>query len=91
MLTDGATDADAARIGEHFRYLQALMQQGIVIVAGRTLNKDDECFGIVIFRADSEEAARSIMENDPAVSNGVMSSRLFPYRVAMVCAENALV
>ena len=46
-----------ARISAHYNYLKALTDQGVVILAGRTLNTDESSFGIVIFRADSEEAA----------------------------------
>ena len=38
----------------------------------------------MIIRAETEREARHVMENDPAVSGGVMGARLFPYRVAVV-------
>jgi uncharacterized protein YciI len=53
----------------------------IVILAGRTLNSDESSFGIVIFTAESVEAARAIMTNDPAVQAGVTHARLF--RIAL--------
>lgn len=40
--------------------------------------------GIVILEVDSEEEARELMENDPAVKEGVMEATLFPYRVALI-------
>jgi len=52
-------------------YLEALTARGIGILGGRTLSTDESSFGIVIFRAESEEAARAIMTNDPAVQAGV--------------------
>ena len=51
---------------------------------GRTLNTDESSFGIVIFRARSEEAARAVMNADPAVQAGGMRARLFPYRIALM-------
>lgn len=89
MLTDGATPEEAEIVSRHFARLQSLMEQGIVILAGRTLNTDPSSFGIVVFNAESEAAARAIMESDPAVSEGVMRAELFPYRVALIAEKNA--
>jgi uncharacterized protein YciI len=84
MLSEGTTPEEAQIVGQHFAYLKALTDQGIVILAGRTLNTDESSFGIVIFNAASEEAAREVMHNDPAVRQGVMRAKLYPYRVAMM-------
>ncbi len=84
MLTDGPTPAEAELIGQHFAYLEGLTQQGVVVLAGRTLTTDKSTFGIVIFRAASDKAARAVMAADPAVAGGVMRARLFPFRVALL-------
>jgi uncharacterized protein YciI len=83
MLTHGATSAEDAAIAGHFAYLEGLTEKGTVLLAGRTLNTDPSAFGIVILRAVSEETARQIMLEDPAVSRGVMSAKLFPFRIAL--------
>ena len=88
MLSDGATPEEDALTAQHFRYLQTLTEQGVVILAGRTLNTDPSSFGIIIFNAESEDVARSIVDNDPAVRGGVMRAELFPYRVALINAGN---
>ena len=87
MLSEGPTDQEAAIVGEHFNYLKGLNEQGIVLLAGRTLNTDPSSFGIVILRAGSEAAAREIVTNDPAVRNGVMRAELFPYRIALSSSD----
>ena len=84
MLTDEPTPKESRILNEHFNYLKDLADRGSVILAGRTLNTDPSSFGIVIISADSEEEARTIMEQDPAVKYGVMQSKLFPYRVALI-------
>lgn len=89
MLTEGPTDEEAAIVGEHFAYLQGLTAQGTVILAGRTLNTDESSFGIVIFNAETEEAAEAIVQGDPAVRGGVMAATVFPYRVALIREGNA--
>lgn len=89
MLTDGPTPEEQRIVGEHFHYLQGLTEQGIVVLAGRTLNTDESSFGIVIFNAESDEEASAITERDPAVRQGVMRAEVFPYRVALISERNA--
>jgi uncharacterized protein YciI len=84
MLRDGPTPEEAERISQHFDYLKGLVDTGVVILAGRTLNIDPSSFGIVIFNAPSEAAARELMNDDPAVKYGVMRAELYPYRVALL-------
>jgi uncharacterized protein YciI len=84
MLTHGPTPEEAEIVARHFAYLQQLTEQGVVVLAGRTLNTDESSFGIVILQADSEEAARTLMDNDPAVKHQVMRAALYPYRIALM-------
>jgi uncharacterized protein YciI len=84
MLAEGPTQAEADTTAEHFAYLEALVERGVVVLAGRTLTTDASSFGICILRAASEAEARTIMENDPGVRNGVMRAELFPYRIALI-------
>jgi uncharacterized protein YndB with AHSA1/START domain/uncharacterized protein YciI len=80
-FTQDATEAENARIEEHFRYLQRLLADGTLILAGRTMQ--DQPVGIVIFEASDEDAAKKTFENDPAVKAGVFKGRVAPYRVAL--------
>ncbi len=75
-------------MGEHFEYLKQLMEKGMFILAGRTLNTDHSSFGLGIFKAASEQEARQVVEDDPAVKNKVMRAELYPYRIALLKAEN---
>ncbi len=84
MLLDGPTANEAEIISRHFEYLQKLTEQSVVLLAGRTLNTDSSSFGIVIFTADTEEDARQLMMNDPAVKEKIMSAELFPYKIALM-------
>ncbi len=88
MLTEGPTPEESATVGAHFAYLQDLAANGVVILAGRTLNTDESSFGVVIFNADSDEQAQAIVQEDPAVRGGVMQATLFPYRVALIREQN---
>ena len=82
MLTDAPTPAEArpsppiARISTVWRRARAAF--------GRTQTTDASTFRIVIFRAESAEAARRIMADDPTVAAGVMRDEVFPVRVVGV-------
>lgn len=82
MVTEGPTDVEEAILTRHLNYLKSLTDQGTVLLFGRTQNSDETTFGIAIFRAESENEARSIMVNDPAVKGGLMRAELYPYKVA---------
>ena len=48
---------------------------------GRSRSADT--IGLVIFQADSAEAAKRLMENDPAVRNDVMKAEVYPFSIAL--------
>ena len=83
MLRTGPTAAEQAVVAEHFAYLQHLTAQGVIILVGRTLTTDENTMGLAIFRAESEDAARQIMNGDPAVNKGVMTATLYPFKVVL--------
>jgi uncharacterized protein len=82
MLRESTPEEDEI-IDQHLAYVEDLTHQGVIIMVGRTLNTDATGFGLTIFEAEDETAAREIMENDPAVKHGLMAATLFPYRVAL--------
>ncbi len=77
------TDADHAAVSKHFKRLQDAAAKGQVVLAGRTNEPLADTFGLVIFEAVTEDAARRFMEEDPAVQAGVMTATLHPYAVAV--------
>lgn len=77
------TEKENNIVKEHFETLQKLNKEGTVILAGRTLNTDPDSFGIVILEVENEKEARGIMENDAAVKEGIMTAKLYPYRIAL--------
>ncbi|MBI5932466.1 MAG: hypothetical protein HY867_02065 [Chloroflexi bacterium] len=88
MLTESTPEEDAAVL-RHFAYLKDLTEKGVMILVGRTLNEDESTFGIAVFEAEDESAARTIMEGDPAVQSGVMRATLYPYKVALMRAQKS--
>lgn len=74
---------DANRIiGEHFAYLTGLYERGVVKFVGKTEYgvEHPDNRGIAIFEAADDATANAIMQGDPCVINGVMTSKVHPFR-----------
>jgi uncharacterized protein YciI len=80
-LIDDASAEEEERLGEHFEYLQRALEEGMLILAGPCL---DGKFGVVVFRAPTEQAAVEFMEGDPAVKQRLMTAELSPFRVSLM-------
>lgn len=78
------TEKEEKTVDRHFANLQKLLNEGKLILAGKTSGLDEKTFGIVILEVESEAEALTIMKNDPAVAEGIMQAELFPYRVALL-------
>lgn len=74
------TPEEAAIMEEHLAYLQQAAQAGRVILAGPCL---DETFGLVVFRAEDDQAAQAFMFGDPSVEKNIMAAELHPLRVSL--------
>ncbi|HEX9491977.1 MAG TPA: YciI family protein [Thermoanaerobaculia bacterium] len=80
MLTKGSTDAEKALAAQHWMHSIELLKKGVIMFAGRTVDTTAESHATVVFRAKSEEEARTIMNGDPAVKGGLFRARLFRYQ-----------
>ena len=76
------TPAEEAVFGEHFEHLQRLLADGVLVLAGPTLGETNT--GIAIFEAADEQAARAVMESDPAIAKGVVTGELREMRVSLL-------
>jgi uncharacterized protein YciI len=84
LHTDSAwTREDNAVLEGHFVRFQEAAKSGQLILAGRTSEPGDKTFGIAIFEAPDEDAARKFMQEDPAVAGGLMTAELHPFAVAL--------
>jgi uncharacterized protein YciI len=77
------TEQDKAALGRHFNRFKAAIESGQLILAGRTEEPGEKTFGIAIFEAADETAARKFMNEDPAVVGGLITAELHPFRVAL--------
>ena len=76
------TDEERAAWGVHFERLQRLLAEGTLVLAGPTLGTTNT--GIAVIEAEDEEAARRIMEEDPAIAGGFATGELREFRVALL-------
>ena len=74
------TAAETQAIDHHFERLKTAFDAGTVHLAGPAL---DGAFGLVVFDADDEQAARRFMTEDPAVAAGVMRAELHPFCMSL--------
>lgn len=81
--SDNWTKKDEELVDMHFDKLKKDKERGIVILAGRTENTDDQGFGIVIFYSKNFDDARKYMQDDPAVKGKVMTAEIYKYRLAI--------
>lgn len=80
------TEKEIELVGVHFNYLKDLTDKGIVFLAGRTISEPmtEKDLGIVIIEAESEEEAKSYMDNDPAIKGNLMSAEFFNFSLALL-------
>ncbi len=78
---EGFTKEEEEIMGRHLNYLKDLIEKKAAILVGPCL---DAAFGICIFEAESEEAARKITENDPAIKEKVMTAELHAFKVSLM-------
>jgi uncharacterized protein YciI len=77
------TQEDKMALSRHFARFKHAIDTGELILAGRTSEPGGKTFGIAIFEANDETAARKFMESDPAVVAGLMTAELHPFSVAL--------
>lgn len=77
------TKEDNTVLGRHLSRFKEARKSGQLIQAGRTQEPGDRAFGIAIFEAPDEAAARAFMQSDPAVASGLTKAELHPFNVVL--------
>ena len=75
-------DGERSAFDAHAAWLRKLLADGLLIASGPCLGKVNT--GIAIFEAPDEEAARSIVANEPVTGAGYMRGDLRPYRLGLL-------
>ena len=69
------TESEQAVMGEHIAYWQPQIEAGRMVAFGPVMEPDG-VWGLAVFEAESEEAARELAADDPSVVAGVNSFAL---------------
>lgn len=76
------TAEEQALIGKHFVALKRMLHEGRLIIAGPTT--EPPFTGIVVFEAESREAAERVILGDAAVEGGIFTGRVAPMAVSLL-------
>jgi uncharacterized protein len=78
---DDASAEEERVMEEHFAYLQRLLRDGKLLLAGPSL---DPAFGVIVLVAETEDEAWELVRADPSVQAGVQTPELYPFRASLV-------
>ena len=76
------TDDEQAVWAQHQQWLQRLLDDGVLVLAGPTLGRVNT--GIGIFEAADEAAARAVVAADPVALSGFAAVELRPFRIGFL-------
>jgi len=76
------TEEEARIVGEHYEYLKQLRAEGRLVLAGPSALPGDT-FGLGIFDQDDRADVEAIVAADPAVTSGIITVEIRPYRIAV--------
>jgi uncharacterized protein YciI len=76
------TEEESRIVSEHYEYLQHLREDGRLVLAGPSVLPGDT-FGLGIFDQKDRAEIEVIVAADPAVTSGLMTAEIRPYRIAV--------
>ena len=76
------TDEERAAFAAHRDWLERLLADGVLILAGPTLGPVNT--GIGVFEAPDEESAQAVIADDPVTRGGFARAELRPFAVGFL-------
>jgi len=76
------TEEETRIVSDHYAYLQQLRAAGRLVLAGPSVLPGDT-FGLGIFDLKDRAEVEAIVAADPAVTSGIMTAEIRPYRIAV--------
>jgi uncharacterized protein YciI len=76
------TEEEVRIVSEHYEYLKQLHAEGRLVLAGPSAVPGDT-FGLGIFEQDDRADIEAIVAADPAVTGGIMTAEIRPYRISV--------
>lgn len=77
------TEYDHESFNLQWARLERAKEEGVLVLAGRSPDPSGTGPAIVIFEAESDEAAQRFFEAEPFVTRGFVRAKLYPFRVAL--------
>lgn len=77
------TDHDRESFDLHWARLEQAKEEGVLLLAGRSPDPSGTGPAIVIFEAESDEAAQRFFEAEPFLTRGFVRATLYPFRIAI--------
>jgi uncharacterized protein YciI len=84
---DNWTARDHETFQLHWNRLGEMHRAGTLLLAGRAQDADGSGPGIVIFEADSDEAAQRVFEEEPFFVRGFARGTLHPFRIGLAAGK----
>lgn len=75
------TEEEQKIMQDHFHYLQGLLEEGKLILAGRNLKNE---MGYIILKTKSLSEAKALMSEDPSVKHKVVTPTFERFRIALL-------
>jgi uncharacterized protein YciI len=76
------TEEESRIVSEHYEYLERLRAEGRLVLAGPSALPGDT-FGLGFFDQDDRAEVETIVAADPAVTGGIMTAEIRPYRISV--------
>jgi uncharacterized protein YciI len=76
------TNEESRIVSEHYAYLKQLRAEERLVLAGPSALPGDT-FGLGIFEQDDRADVEAIVAADPAVSSGLMTAEIRPFRISV--------
>jgi uncharacterized protein YciI len=83
------TDAERPVVAEHAAHLKSLLDQGTLIMAGQAFDPKG-FWGIVIVNAPDQEAATTLMNQDPAIKSKIFRGVAVPFRIVFAATPQTV-
>ena len=81
------TEQEENIIKRHLSHFEEMTRNGTLLLAGKTAGLDDTTYGLCFFKAPSLEVATIMMNQDPAIKEGIMDGYLHEYSIAFFNKE----
>ncbi|MCP5114407.1 MAG: hypothetical protein GY953_26555 [bacterium] len=80
-FNDDATPEEQKVMGKHFAYLQKLLKEGKLVMAGPAETGE---FGLILVEVADIDEAQKIMRGDPSVKANIMEGDVYLFNLALL-------